>query len=366
MSRPIEAVIQLSALAANLAEARVRAGSRKVWAVAKANGYGHGLGRVLPAFTQADGLAILDLEEAVLARRAGWTKPIILLEGCFTPDDWWTVSQHDLISVVHHEDQLRMLELSSLPKQINIALKVDTGLNRLGFPLENVLLTLERLSRLSNVSVKIIMTHLACADADLDNDSICAQVNVFNTILPKVKAVLPHIETSLANSAALFRQTRVLGDWVRPGIALYGSSPFVDSSAEQCGLQATMDLNSALISVRWVNDGDRVGYGERWRATKRTRVGVVACGYADGYPRHAPDGTPVWVNGRIVPLAGRVSMDMLSVDLGDDTSWDVGVGAPAVLWGQKNPIDNVAQASGTIGYELMCALAPRVKVSVKG
>ena len=358
MPRPILATIDLRALRRNLAQARVVARGRFVWAVVKANAYGHGLLRALRAFEDADGLALLDLDEARRAREAGWRKPILLLEGCFEPDDLAACSDLDLTTVVHCGEQLEMLERHGPAQPLAVHLKINSGMNRLGFKPKAAVQAYERLRGSHSVRELTLMMHFANADRPRGAAGPVApaeQLAEFNGIT----AEWPE-PRSLANSAALFLLPEVGGDSVRPGISLYGAATDESHPAASLGLEAGMTLRSQIIGVQTLEPGAAVGYGSRFVAQRRTRIGVVACGYADGYPRHAPDGTPVVVAGMRVPLAGRVSMDMITVDLPHVP--EAGVGAPVELWGKQLPIDAVANASGTVGYELMCALAPRVPV----
>lgn len=362
MPRPIRAVIHRAALRHNLALARRQAAGRFVWAVVKSNAYGHGLDNALPAFADADGIALLDLDEAQRARAAGWRKPIVLLEGAFEAADWAVVDRLRLTAVVHHDDQIAMLEaLRPTLGPIEVVLKVDSGMTRLGFARGRARRALERLEQMPGVRVNAAMTHLANADrADPSAEpvSLNGQVSAFETAL----AGWPGAR-SIANSAALFLHDATLGDSVRPGIALYGGTPVTGTPASAFDLRPAMTLVSRVLSVQDVDAGRGVGYGSRWIARRSSRIGVVACGYADGYPRHAPDGTPVRVGDVDVPLAGRVSMDMLTVDLTEAPQ--ARAGDPVELWGRAVPIDTVAELAGTVGYELMCALARRVPVRIE-
>ena len=357
MPRPLIARIDGRALSHNLAAARVRAGRRRVWAVVKANAYGHGLERAVRAFGVADGLALLEVDEAQRARACGWTKPILLLEGVFDPRELEEAVQLELTCVVHCFEQIEMIERRPDRGALSVYLKVDTGMNRLGFAPQDAALARQRLEAVAGVHVAALMSHMANADRrEAGPSDVQSQRLAFERLCKGSKS-----QTSLCNSAALFVHPDLGDDWVRPGIALYGSSPASSASAASLGLRPAMALDSALIAVRTVPAGGRVGYGSRWAASRPTRVGVVACGYADGYPRSAPDGTPVWVAGHRAPLAGRVSMDMLSVDLtGID---DAGVGSPVQLWGEHVSIDEVGRHSERVAYELMCGLNPRVRVT---
>jgi alanine racemase len=363
MPRPIRATIELSALQHNLAVSRRHAGARKVWAVIKANAYGHGIENAVQAFEQADGLALLDLDEAHRARAAGWLKPILLLEGFFEAKDVQIVERLGLTVVVHHADQVKMLEQhAGGAGRIAVYLKLNTGMNRLGFDTpEQARSARARLEALPHVRIEALMTHFANADR-LDPRqgpaSVDDQVQRFRTLCADWNG-----PTSLANSAALFFHPSIGGDSVRPGIVLYGAAPDPSHVAAALQLRPAMGLASRLISTQSLRAGTTVGYGAQFVASRAMRIGVVACGYADGYPRHAPSGTPVAVLGVRVPSVGRVSMDMLCVDLTAVPQAEAG--AEVELWGTQIPIDDVAAASGTVGYELMCALAARVPVTVE-
>ncbi len=359
MPRPICAVIDLAAMRCNLALARKLARGRFVWAVVKANAYGHGLARAVHAFAHADGLALLDLDEAQRARDAGWERPILLLEGWFEASDLQAVSALKVTPVVHSVEQIQMLERARLPTPMDVNLKFNTGMNRLGFDAGEAASAYRRLKSNANVAQLTLMIHFANADraaATTGPAEVAEQLDA----LDRIAGNWPE-PRSLANSAALFLRPEVNGDAVRPGIALYGAATDESRSASELGVQPSMTLKSRLIAVQTLAAGQPVGYGSRFTAPKAMRIGVVACGYADGYPRNAPDGTPVWVDGVRVPIAGRVSMDMITVDL--TAAPQSGVGSEVELWGTHIPIDEVANRCGTVGYELMCALAPRVPVT---
>jgi alanine racemase len=340
----------------NFAEARARAAGRKVWAVVKANAYGHGIENAVRGFHEADGLALIDLNEAQRARAAGWVKPMLLLEGIFVPRDVTTFRELGLIAVVHHEDQVRMLETASAGDAVDVHIKLNTGMNRLGFAPEELPSVFERLARAPAARIAGLSMHFANADRADPNAGPVAM----NEQLRRFAAACLGFDVArcLSNSAALFLHPPIEETWVRPGIALYGATPDNGHTAMQLGLRPAMILSTRLIGVRSLRPGDAVGYGSRFVVQRPTRIGVVACGYADGYPRHAPDGTPLVVAGVRVPMAGRVSMDMITVDLGSAPQADVG--SPVELWGSEVPIDEIAGMAGTVGYELMCAIAPRV------
>ena len=320
----------------------------------KANAYGHGLLRAAQALADADGYALLDLHEAVRLREAGMSKPIVLLEGVFEPADVAIVDRYALTPVVHDTEQILMLERARLASQIAVLLKLNTGMNRLGFGGAQVRTAYSRLEASGKVATISLMTHFADADGAA---GVAAQMARLAEWTAGLKG-----EATLANSAAILRYPETHADWVRPGIMLYGCSPFADVSAEALGLQPAMTLASEIIAVQELKPGDRVGYGGTFVVQQPMRIGVVACGYADGYPRHAPGfndtNTPVVVAGMRTHTVGRVSMDMLCVDLSDITQ--ARVGSPVILWGEGLPADEVAASAGTVSYELLCALAARV------
>jgi alanine racemase len=353
--RPLSATIDLSALRHNLALARARAPRSKVFAVVKANAYGHGLARAARAFSDADGYALVELEAAVRLRESGYPHRIALLEGWFEPRELEAIAEHRLTTVVHSPEQVAMLERHPPFAPIDVILKLNTGMNRLGLQPGDFAAVLERLRRHPRVAAITLMTHFANAD---DARGIAPQLAAFDAV-----AAGTGLPRSLANSAAILRYPESHADWIRPGIMLYGCSPFPGTAGGEIGLVPAMTLASEIIAVRTLARGDAVGYGGSFTAESPMRIGVVACGYADGYPRHAPTGTPVLVGDRLTRTLGRVSMDMLCVDL---TGFENAcVGTRVVLWGEGNPVEHVAESAGTVGYELLCALAPRVRVIEK-
>lgn len=356
MPRPIRARFDLAAFRENLALARVTAPHARTWAVVKANAYGHGLARAVRALEAADGYALLDLADAVDLRESGVTKPILLLEGVFEADDLQVVGEHGLAIVVHDDEQIALLEAVRLPARVAVYLKMNSGMNRLGFAPARYRQVFERLARSPAVSGITLMTHFPDADGPA---GVAEPLRRFEGAVARIQA-----PRSLANSAALLRYPETHFDWVRPGIMLYGCSPFPDASAAALGLKPVMTLTSELIAVRELRPGDRVGYGGTFLADRPLRLGVVACGYADGYPRHAPTGTPMLVGGVRTRTVGRVSMDMLTVDL--DPVPGASVGSPVTLWGEGLSCDDVATAAGTVSYELLCALAARVPQVERG
>jgi len=321
-------------------------------AVIKAEGYGHGMLRAAEALSAADGFALLDIRDAVQLRETGCRQAILLLEGAFDAGDMVAAARCDLACVIHSPWQLALLDACPHPGKLDVWLKVNTGMNRLGFPPQQAAQAMERLRRHRAVREITLMTHFANAD---EARGIAAPLALFNDFAAPYR-----MARSLANSAALLRYPETHGDWVRPGLMLYGASPFVETGAQQLGLKPAMTLSSRIIAVQELRAGDEIGYGGLFRAEHPMRIGIVACGYADGYPRHAPNGTPVLVDGQLTRTLGRVSMDMLYADLGGLPQ--AGVGSAVTLWGEGLPVEEVARAAGTVSYELMCALTARVPV----
>lgn len=370
MSRPIQAHIDLSALRNNLRVAR-RLASGRIMAVVKANAYGHGLLPAAEALSEAEGFALLDVHDAIALREAGFRQVILLLEGFFSADELPLFAEYELSSVIHSPQQLAMLDAYPRRGGLPVWLKINTGMNRLGFAPEQVPAVMEKLKSHPAVSEVTLMTHFSHAD---EAEGVAEQLECFKGLTAAYRA-----PRSLANSAALLRYPATHAEWVRPGIMLYGASPFADTSAQHLGLLPVMTLTSEIISVRELKTGDYVGYAGLFHAAKPMRIATVACGYADGYPRqsgrvepeapgtHRPTpgegaltGTPVLVNGKRTRTLGRVSMDMLSVDV--DGLSDADVGSRVTLWGSGLPVEEVASAAGTISYELMCALTARVPI----
>ncbi|WP_158784897.1 catabolic alanine racemase DadX [Pantoea sp. BAV 3049] len=355
MSRPIVATIDTSALRHNLAVARQAAPHSRLWSVVKANAYGHGIDRVWQSFSDTDGFALLNLEEAILLRERGWKKPILLLEGFFHADELPILDRYRLTTSVHSNWQIQALAKAKLSAPLDIYLKMNSGMNRLGFQPEQVNHAWHKLRGLENVGEMTLMAHFAEAETSQGITEPMKRIDHAAEGLDCPR--------SLANSAATLWHRETHYHWVRPGIILYGASPSGKwQDVASSGLQPAMTLNSELIAVQTLKGGDGVGYGARYRAAGEQRIGVVACGYADGYPRHAPNGTPVWVDGVRTQVVGAVSMDMITVDL--TPCPQAGIGSQVELWGNNVKIDEVAEAAGTVGYELMCALAPRVPVQV--
>lgn len=355
MPRPIVARIHPAAMRHNLSIAKQSAPRSRVWAVVKANAYGHGLQRAMQAFNAADGLALIEVDAALRLRDMGWTRPVLLLEGFFDESDLPELAAREIEFTIHCREQIDMLEKAGLDKQVDVHLKMNSGMNRLGFRPDEFRAAYLMLQAIPAVRSITLMMHFANAD-DASNTAMpmAEQIRRFEAASAGLEG-----RRSLANSAAVLSHPEVAADWVRPGIMLYGGTPG-GKTAAQFGLQPAMTLESEIIGVQRIQAGDAVGYGSRFVSDKAMVIGVVAGGYADGYPRHAPGGTPVMVGGKRTRLVGRVSMDMITVDLTELP--DAGFGSKVELWGRHVSIDEVADAAGTIGYELMCALAPRVPV----
>lgn len=350
MSRPIQALIDLNALKSNLQVVRRHAPGSSVYAIIKANAYGHGMLRAAQALNDADGFALLELDDAVRLREAGFRQRILLLEGFFDPLELPTIAESGLALVIHAIEQVEMLEATWLPVRLDVSVKINTGMNRLGFAPEMVAQVITRLKACPIVGNIMLMTHFATAD---ESAGIARQLAQFDALSKDL-----NLPVSLANSAAILRFPESHRDWVRPGIMLYGSSPFPGISAEELTLQPAMTLSTEIIGIQHLKAGDEVGYGAAYRADRETRIAVVACGYADGYPRHAPSGTPILVCGKLTKTVGRVSMDMLCADV--TTIPEALVGSPVTLWGRGLPADEIAKAAETVSYELFCAVTSRV------
>ena len=365
MPRPLTATIHTPALHHNLARVRAGAPDAKVWAVVKANAYGHGIEQVYEGLRGADGFALLELDEAQRVRALGWRGPILLIEGVFEPRDLELCSRLGLWHTVHCDEQIDMLAAHKTHAPHRVFLKMNSGMNRLGFTPQRFRGAWARLNALPQVDEISLITHFSDADGPR---GIAHQLDVF----VETTQDLPG-ERTLSNSAAALRHAhlpQVRADWVRAGIALYGGAPdYPERAIQHWDLQPTMSLRTRLIAVQQLQAGETVGYGSLFQADAPMPIGIAACGYADGYPRHAGTGTPVLVEGIRTRVLGRVSMDMLAVDLAPLAAAGVpaGFGAEVTLWGQAQsgawlPIDEVAYAAGTIGYELMCAVAGRVRM----
>ena len=353
MTPLIRAVIDSHALHHNLSVIRAQARGARVIAVVKANAYGHGLASTALALGEADALAVARLEEALALRAAGIGARIVLLEGVFSPAELDEALYERLDLVVHDLSQIELLERTPEAAVLPLWIKIDTGMNRLGFAVRDFAGVLERITALKPYPPELrLMTHLSCAN-EREDEVTRAQLQRFRTATRGLD-----YEVSIANSAGIFGAVPTGCQWVRPGLALYGASPFADCPADSLGLKPVMTLMSSVITVRQVRRGESVGYGGHWVAPSDSVIAIVAAGYGDGVHRSLANGATVLVNGARVPLAGRVSMDMLAVDV--SALAGVRVGTPVVLWGEGLPVEETARHAGTIPYELLCSVSPRV------
>ena len=360
-SRATRAVIDLSACRHNLLQAKQAAPDSRCIAIIKANGYGHGMVNIAHALIEADAFGVATVNEAVLLREAGISKPILLLEGFTSIDELNLIQGYRLQSVVHHESQIQLLEQSK-SEPIKVWLKIDTGMHRLGFKTNDLNEVYKRLKKCTSVTQPIkLMTHLANAD-DKHDDKTLNQVEAFYRSIEEISDSFTDAkdnETSIANSAGILGWPQSHASWNRPGIMLYGVSPFIKSKAQDHNLRPVMTLSSHLISVNKLKKGETIGYGGSYVCEKDMTIGVVAIGYGDGYPRHAQTGTPVLVNNKRTRLLGRVSMDMISVDL--EKQPKAKIGDPVVLWGKNLAVEEIAEHADTIAYELLCGVTSRVE-----
>lgn len=349
------AILDLEAVQHNLSVVRNFAPEANVMAVIKANGYGHGLLRIAEALRSVDAFAVARVDEGVRLRQAGLKNRIVVLEGFTYDEELEQFLEYRLDAVVHSEVQLAVFEARHEQDRIAVWLKLDSGMNRLGFKARQWDAVYQRLMACSIVQKPIsLMTHLANAD-DKNDDTTLKQIRLFNETVAAYSG-----QRSIANSAGIMGWPEALTDWVRPGVMLYGISPFPESTGQQLGLKPVMALHSRLIAVKAIEKGDRVGYGGGWRCEESTTLGVVAIGYGDGYPRHAKAGTPVLVNGKRVPLIGRVSMDMITVDL--RTQPNAQPGDAVILWGEALAVEEIALCANTIPYTLVCGVTQRVQI----
>jgi len=353
MARPTEITIDLQALRHNLARVRDFAPDSRVLAVVKADAYGHGLESIGSALAQAgaDALAVASTEEGIALRESGLQLPITVLSAIWNTADVHALLDWQLDPVLHNPQQIELFAGLDGRRQLEPWLKVDSGMHRLGISPARVPATIAQLRSAPWVKTLRLMSHFACAD-DVENPATAQQLICFEQL-----AIDTGLLRSVANSAAVVAWPGSQLEWVRPGLMLYGVSPLLKGHGSDLGLRPVMTLRSRLVAVFDHCRGAAIGYGASWHCAQDTRIGIVPCGYGDGYPRHAPSGTPVWVGGQRVPLAGRVSMDMLSVDLGPGSAFQPG--SEVVLWGNELPVEDVAAAAGTIGYELLCRLTRR-------
>jgi alanine racemase len=362
--RLIRAWVDTAALRHNLGAVRAYAPGAKVMAVIKANAYGHGLVSTALALADADSFAVARLEEGIALRSAGIRAPIVLLEGVFTAEQLAEAAHHAFELVVHDPLQLKLLEAHRGAERFVIWIKMDTGMNRLGFRPEAFAGALARLQAMTVPALELrVMTHLARAD-ERDAPMTREQVGVFDRTLAQADLCGPRrLATSIGNSAGTLGWPSAHGDWVRPGLALYGVSPFANETAERHGLRPVMTLETTVLTVRAVKRGETVGYAAAWRAERDSSVAILAAGYGDGLPRHLDNGTPVLIGGARYPLVGRVSMDMIAVDVTGASK--IAAGNRAVIWGDGLPVEEVAAHAGTIPYELLCGVSQRVPIELK-
>ncbi|MFT2090711.1 alanine racemase [Paraglaciecola sp. 2405UD69-4] len=361
MSRPAKIYVDLDALKANYKLAQTLAPNSSTIAVVKADAYGHGSVEISKALqSSVEMFAVSCLEEALTLRQAGIEKPILLLEGCFSADEIPIASEHNCQIVIHNQEQIEALENAAIHRPMPVWLKIDTGMHRLGFAPEALQRVYSQLQRCQQVSNIVLMSHFSHAD-DLASTSAQRQINMFEQCLDTIHT--KDIPISLANSAAILARPNSHGDWNRAGIMLYGLSPFLEPQKYADKLQAVMSFESSIIAVRWINAGESVGYGDTWTAKRRSLIATIAVGYGDGYPRTAKSGTPVLVNHQRVCLVGRVSMDLISVDVTDLK--EAKVGDHVELWGKNLSANEVAKWAGTIGYELVTRMPKRAQRLIK-
>ncbi|HIT95637.1 MAG TPA: alanine racemase [Candidatus Aphodousia faecavium] len=357
MPRPIAATIHMGALRHNLQRMREAAKGRTLWAVVKANAYGHGLLRAARAFEEADGLALIDLCDAQKVREQGWTKRILLLEGFFDESDLPLLEKFDIETIVHNRHMIEILKAHAPFKSLKVHIKINSGMNRLGFLATEEEGVRAELEAIEGVRVMGVVTHFANAEPTYEADkpaTVSLQLSRMRQIEPRPEHLC------MANSAATLWQDDVKGDAVRAGVALYGASPDSHYTSEDLDIRPAMTLSAKILAIQNVPAGEAIGYGSRFLTHRDSRIAVVACGYADGYPRSTPDGTPTYVEGKIAPIAGAISMDMLTIDVTDVP--EARLGSEVELWGSHIPVNEVAKRCGTIGYELLCAIALRVPI----
>lgn len=348
------AQINLSNLAHNLAQVKRFAPNSRVMAVLKANAYGHGLVKIAQHLNDADAFAVARIDEALALRAGGLTKPIVLLEGVFHPEDLAILLANNFQTIIHDENQLIALEEAQLDAPISCWLKINTGMHRLGIAPSQLTDFYQRLSATKNAKNTInLMTHFSCAD-DINDIKTAEQIALFDSLVAGKEQA-----HCLANSAGIIAWPAGHGDWVRPGLMIYGVSPMLGALGSQHSLKPVMRLTTRVIAIRDVDAMQCVGYGGSWHSQSATKLAVVAMGYGDGYPRHAKHGTPVVIGNKRYGIAGNVSMDMISVDIGQNPD-NVKVGDEVVMWGPELPVEEIAKCATTIPYELLCNITPRV------
>lgn len=347
--------LDLEAVRHNLIQVKRYAPNNRIMAVIKANAYGHGITRIAGALERADGLAVARVDEGVRLRKAGFVQPITVLQGFVCGDELQLCLKYQLSTVIHTPQQISLLQQQSGHAALSVWLKMDTGMNRLGFKGSDFNAAYQQLLNCPLIQPPInLLTHFANAD-DLLDDKTRRQIDLFNTAVQGFPG-----QRSIANSAGIIGWPNLVSDWVRPGLMLYGSSPFAGKTGADFGLKPVMSLHSRLIAVKNVAAGETVGYSGTWQAPIDTLLGVISIGYGDGYHRHTQSGTPVLVNQKRVPLIGRVSMDMITVDL--NTQPEARPGDPVTLWGLGLPVEEIAQHADTIPYTLLCGITQRVRI----
>jgi len=357
MSRPTFLTIDLNALRHNLLRVQALAPGRSVIAMVKANAYGHGIVRAASALTEANALGVASIEEGIILREAGITQPILLMEGLFNADELALAEQHGFSLVVHHLPHVEMIEQAKITRPFNVWLKINTGMHRLGIPAEQFQTVYQRLNALAAIKKPIgLMTHFAEADT-VESLATKKQIDFFNQLTVGLTG-----PRSLANSAGILAWPAAQADWVRPGLILYGASPLPNTTGLDFDLLPVMTLSSQIIAITTVKKGEKVGYGGTWTATEDMQVGVVGVGYGDGYPQFAQNGTPVLVDGLECELVGRVSMDMITVDLSRQPK--AKIGSAVILWGRGLPVERVAKYCRTSAYEILTRMTPRPKLEV--
>ncbi|MCW8886462.1 MAG: alanine racemase [Motiliproteus sp.] len=352
MTRPARAIVNLNAIRHNYQTAKSLIPNAKATAIVKANAYGHGAVAVAQALaSEADAFGVACLEEALELRQAGITNPILLLEGFFEAEELEAIDQYDLETAIHNQQQIEWLKKAKLQRPLKIWLKIDTGMGRLGFNTEQFPDAYRQLNQSSNTDSIVLMSHFARAD-ETQCDETQNQIERFQSVTQGLNHPI-----SLANSPGILAWPQSQGDWIRPGMMLYGASPLDHGNANSAQLKSAMTLQSGIISIKEFQPGESIGYGAHFTCQRPSKIAVVAMGYGDGYPRTAPPNTPVLINGQRCPLVGRVSMDMLTVDVTDLDQVDIGDGV--IFWGEDLTVTEVAEHCGTIGYEMVTRLTGR-------
>lgn len=348
------AAINLTALKYNFSQVKKVAPNQFIWAMIKSNGYGHGLLRVARILSEADAFGVACMEEALTLREAGIKTPVVVMRGFSNERELSQFIRRRLAAVIHQPDQVRLLESHHLASPLSVWLKIDSGMHRLGFSVDEIPSICQRLQKSVSVRKPIgLMTHLADAD-NVDRAFTEYQINQFFAITKKMEG-----PKSIVNSAGLLSYPNALVDWVRPGILLYGISPFSSENGIERNLRPVMTLSAIIVAIKQCCKDDAVGYGCTWRCPETMPIGIVAVGYGDGYPHHVPNGTPTLLNKKVCPLIGRVSMDMIAIDLRSQPN--ARIGDEVILWGNGLPVESIAKKAGTTSYALLCNITQRVR-----